>query len=210
MSPQVPTPDNPPVNADTLDGNAPTHYLNRDNHTGTDPANEVSVADAGGYFTAPDAEGVLQEIGAQLAGGGGASGFVEDGIVTSIFQSTANTNVYTDIFAMELTLTGNGIDRMKLELTAGDLSVIAGVANSTQIRLYNVTDAVAICHALHNNPGASAKSEPVFLRGFVDPFVGVKVFKAQMKRNGAGTTTINGNGDQPRLLTMTAEWAPPT
>lgn len=135
--------------------------------------------------------------------GGGRGGEVV-AVAHTIFQTAVSSNVYTDIFDMEIDVEGDGVSRMWIELSSGSLAVIAGNANPTFLRLFDVTDNVALDHALCNNPGASGQVRPVSMRYLLDPFTGTKTIKAQMRRAGAGTTTINGDGDQPRNMYLSA------
>lgn len=157
--------------------------------------------------TAISYAGIANNVGAALdiLANAGSTGFLDVAETTS--QSQANTNVYTDIFEMDIEFEGDGASRIEVVFTAGDLAVIAGTANPTTVRLYDVTNAQAIAHSYHSNPGASTKIEPVHIRTVLEPFEGTKRIKAQMKRAGAGTTTINANGDQPRVMTLSAALA---
>lgn len=137
-------------------------------------------------------------------GGGGTDGGDLLAVAQTIFQTQVNTNVYTDVFDMEVTFDGDGVNRTRLDFAAGSLAVIAGVANPTTLRLWDDTEGAAITHAYHTNPSAGLKVEPTSMTAYLDPFVGTKTVKVQMKRNGAGTTTINGDGDQPRLMSLAA------
>lgn len=75
-------------------GDSTLHYhatdRDRANHTGTQTATTVTITDTGGYFTATDVEGALQEIGAGGIGGGGGDITVDGGFANSTYLTTQN------------------------------------------------------------------------------------------------------------------------
>lgn len=94
-------------------------------NTGDQSAADVPVADTGAFYTATDVEGVLQEIGPQLGGGGGSGDVVGPASATdnAIARFDTTTGKLLQDSGMSIDDTGS-----RIETSATNTDVIIGYA----------------------------------------------------------------------------------
>lgn len=127
---------------DTGDSALHYHATDRDraNHTGTQAATTVTITDTGGYFTATDVEGALQELGAGWTATDADA--IHDNVAGEIAALTLVTVDAADHILIEDASDANNKKRITasdlLAGAGGDITVDGGFANSTYLTTQNI------------------------------------------------------------------------
>lgn len=113
-------------------------------------AAEVPITDAGGYFTATEVEGALQELGA----GGGAG-------TTNLAWDAATSTVTSDT-GTDATLTTAGANPGLM--SAADKTKLDGIATGATVGYHSIVD-----HAANASVARPSVTGPVLWRGTIEP-----------------------------------------